>query len=48
MRLYKRDKRLTQYNKDEKTRVITTAFTAIYTSKQEEVAFGDDEDIQVV
>jgi 8-oxo-dGTP diphosphatase len=42
----KRDKRLTQYNKNEKTRVITTAFTAIYT-KNEELRLDDDsEDIR--
>ena len=42
----KRDKRLTQYNKDEKTRVITTAFTAIYTSNEELQLDDESEDIQ--
>jgi 8-oxo-dGTP diphosphatase len=42
----KRDKRLTQYSKDEKTRVITTAFTAIYTSNEDLQLDDESEDIQ--
>ena len=42
----KRDKRSTQYNTDEKTRVITTAFTAIYTKNEDLQLDDDSEDIR--
>jgi 8-oxo-dGTP diphosphatase len=42
----KRDKRSTQYNKDEKTRVITTAFSAIYTKNEVLQLDDESEDIR--
>jgi 8-oxo-dGTP diphosphatase len=42
----KRDKRSTQYNTNEKTRVITTAFTAIYTKNEELQLDDESEDIR--
>ena len=42
----KRDKRSTQYNSDEKTRVIATAFTAIYTKNEDLQLDDESEDIR--